>query len=1083
MTNPTVVEKQLVDIDLSGGIDESMPEEVVDWTKRLLEATNVLVDGNSLRVRPGLEWVGKSEDTHMFARLGAMDTGLVGISKGNLYHLQESFTASLSGEDNFSQRGLSEHLLLPNFDVEASPMYGATFQSGYEGQVAYARFTKYSVAAFNTSNAGLSSATKQGAIVVRDSLSGQVLRTFYTDERIEGMVGVNDRYLHIYAYSTELVFKVYDLGDGTTELDVNGTTITGFASVSNIATGMPAARRLNGCCVVGTTGSGFVTDGTTTYYGYMDSAGVASIGANVVGTFTNATDIDSPGSALYIVGYLSGAPSRYKMIVTTSLVNMAITRTVTDTTAVTTSIGTTIRLATRSNGNAGLVAYCEEDPTGSAAYPVAQFFTCTTAQTTFTLQGYAPGWVEVSRPFVAGQPYTSDSEFSVVLANKVGDDADYDNVANAVAVIKFGDTYDSALANSNPKRIVPNAVVDGYTAAMNMNSSDGAATRSSGIRVPTRPTVIDDDGIYLALAELVASGPTAGSVVGATFRAVQIKLTPTYQAMSLFGDVIAGSGIWSYDGYNAAEAGFLTAPNISVEETVNAGALTAGAYNYIAVYEYVDRRGVLHRSRVSRPFELTSTGNTVSVYVQIPTVTNKNDHIYAAVYRTTSAGTQYHLLWRAKLGDFSAAATVVGELFPLFLTDNTSDATISGRTLMYRQPGTPGTALDRYHGLSAKHAIQHKDRIFYAKEHNVYFSSFKVDGEAWWFNPAFSFSVPGGTGEITALGSMDGILYVFKKDSVFAVDGDGPPENGGSGADFSPPRRLLTSFGCLDQRTLVSNTAGLMFRSSRGIELLSRSGDFKFIGERIQTTFSSNVYNYGSCFDPYGARCLWVIGSDEPSPDVSLPGDRTVACFDLNTSAWTTAKYRLNGASQTASACGPQDVVWSAADSGGVFMSMPWSTTGTQTAMVYKENWDQGYDQVPQDSGTETLVEMVVPLTVTTGWVHGPSKRDRIRVTDLEVLGFRHSNHNLKCQYATDYSRSSYTTIKTWTASETNLTPIQLEFQPSKESVQAMKFKITTETPTVSTSIGTGRQLDITGLTVRVGLKGGGAKLAATQKG
>ncbi len=123
-----------------------------------------------------------------------------------------------------------------------------------------------------------------------------------------------------------------------------------------------------------------------------------------------------------------------------------------------------------------------------------------------------------------------------------------------------------------------------------------------------------------------------------------------------------------------------------------------------------------------------------------------------------------------------------------------------------------------------------------------------------------------------------------------------------------------------------------------------------------------------------------------------------------------------------------------------------------------------------------------IPVTLETGWIRSQSKQDRIRVSDFTIAAIRNADCTLATSYAANYS-PSYVSVKTWTPSVTSaLTVVQLETQPPVEAVQAMSFKIVTSDPT-PTSFGAGSQMDIFGLSVRVGVRGGGVKLPVAQKG
>ena len=421
------------------------------------------------------------------------------------------------------------------------------------------------------------------------------------------------------------------------------------------------------------------------------------------------------------------------------------------------------------------------------------------------------------------------------------------------------------------------------------------------------------------------------------------------------------------------------------------------------------------------------------------------------LYRTTSGGTQYFLHSSQRLSTASPTVTT------LTFTDTMTDAQLEDNPLLYRQPGTQGTALDRRHALSGSCLVRLKDRVVYARGTDVYYSSFWVDGEAPWFSPAFKIQVTDGQGPITGLCTMDGILVIFKANNIFVVDGDGPPENGGSGTEFSPPRRLAVEVGCVDPRTIVQTNNGIMFRSARGIELLTRNLQLApFIGERVQVTVDANPFNGGATFDRTNTRAMFPIGAAEDQYgrlSSSNPGKLVV--YETSTDTWSTYTYAHPGT--------------------GMTYGSPWQDVLFYNGLVYLANSRLAVEQtagLDDSSPTKVVLE--------TGWVKAPSKQERILVPGLFVVGQQRSPVAFTIGYATDYV-DSYTTIRSWDQTTLAGDPVvQVEAQSPQTAVQAMSFRFETVDPS---PLGSGRQLDIFGLSVRVGLKGGGAKLAAEFKG
>jgi hypothetical protein len=347
--------------------------------------------------------------------------------------------------------------------------------------------------------------------------------------------------------------------------------------------------------------------------------------------------------------------------------------------------------------------------------------------------------------------------------------------------------------------------------------------------------------------------------------------------------------------------------------------------------------------------------------------------------------------------------------------------------------------------------------VVYAHNSDVYYSSFWVDGEAPWFHPAFKIQVTDGQGRITGLCTMDGILVIFKANNIFVVDGDGPPENGGSGTEFSPPRRLAVEVGCVDPRTIVQTNNGIMFRSARGIELLTRNFQLApFIGERVQETVDSNPYNGGATFDRTSTRAIFPVGdSVDQYGKLSTSGQGKLVVYETSTDTWSTYTYDH--------------------PSSGLTYGAPWQDVSFFNGMVYLANTRFGAEQ-------DARLDVTAPVKVTleTGYVKAQSKQERIIVSGFLTVGRQVAPTALRVLYATDYSEN-YSLIRSWDQTTlVGLPIVQVEAQPPNELVQSMSFRL--ETYDAGGMAG-GSRLDIFGLSVRVGLKGGGAKLAAEFKG
>ena len=1100
---PSVVERNLVDIPLSGGIDESQPEESVHWDKKLVNATNVMVSGNGLVGRPGARKILTSTNDAdgnlaYIWKIGGTKKGLLGIgypvggsitqNLPSLFHLNEY------SEVLYRKGRLHGYSKVSSFPI--SGVSGGTgVISGCFGAVASSKHyaVLHPLPLDTTSDTGY-----YLRLVIRDRQSENIIKTYKigvgtgTWGWFGSMVMVDNRYIHLYVSASTIKPKMCVIDTNSLPTDSSSfsfTDVTGTSTGDFIA-GVSATVH----SAAGSNGSVVVTRGATCRIEKFNNSGTSVSNTTVSNITCTGTDIDTAGT-MYLVGTNSGS-----WVYKETNTSFSVTRTVTGPATPGSGVegnhaahptNGEIRVATEGSSKARLIAYCFDVDQNSVSWPCPYVFSIpSSGATSFTGLGFLPNWTEASLPY-----YDSTSAMYLVHMHNVvrqdsdsfGNDMSY--ISNCDAIINLDSR--SVYSSSYPRLFNVECLVGDYDVANGSVNAIADSFQSSPYQAtgaalvnrhqPYRPWV------RTSFQNAGTSDVTTSETLVCTWSRKAAEpysalvyslhaLKPTFSDQSISekqrcDDIfIQCGGLNSYDGSGTSEFGFYTVPNFCVKATVSGGSVAAGQYSYIVVWAFTDASGRIHYSRTSLPRTITvaSTGY-VTVQMNVPTVTNRYDKCEALIYRTTSGGTQYSLVTRLNISTAAGTTTSPDNEVYISYSDTNADSYLASLPLLYRQPGTAGTALDRYHPLHNQCAIRHKDRVFYSLNNTVYYSSFNVDGEGTWFNPAFSFEVPGGSGVITGLGSMDGTLVIFKRDSIYLVDGDGPPENGGNGTEYSPPRRIHSEHGCIHTGSIVPTPDGLMYRSIRGIELLTRNFSVEFVGLAVSKSTQLWDGTKGGGYDRVNSRAYFNVY------ETAGGGTYGTIVYDTRFNTWTKQTY-TDGTNPSS--------IWDCS-----FLEST-DTFGRKTGKFYLLAQDSlnGLNQILYEDNTTKCdnysgSEIFVPWTIETGWCRGPSKIDRVRVSDVTVLGRQLTNHNLKCQFYSNYDRSTATTIKTFTAADTAIVPEEMEFQPSKEAVQSMKFKITTETPTVNTTKGVGTQLELHGITVRIGLRGGGAKLPSAEKG
>lgn len=270
--------------------------------------------------------------------------------------------------------------------------------------------------------------------------------------------------------------------------------------------------------------------------------------------------------------------------------------------------------------------------------------------------------------------------------------------------------------------------------------------------------------------------------------------------------------------------------------TYTVGALTNTSYSYRAVYEWLDGKGQVHQSAPSITATVTNTlaANTTTVTVPTLRLTQKTgirSPVRIVLYRAAAGlSSVYYRL--------SNTSTATGEIDndlttnTVTLTDNGTGFSTSSAVLY-----TTGGVLENIAPPSCAVAHKHKGRLFLAgleDQDAVVYSKENVFGEGVAFTDAYNpiRTAPEG-GKVTALGTLDDKLVIFKKGRSFSIVGEGPLDTGAQN-DYLTPQAISGDIGCDNPRSTVSMPKGLMFKSDKGFYLLTRSLEFIPIGAAVQ---------------------------------------------------------------------------------------------------------------------------------------------------------------------------------------------------------------------------------------------------------
>jgi len=642
---------------------------------------------------------------------------------------------------------------------------------------------------------------------------------------------------------------------------------------------------------------------------------------------------------------------------------------------------------------------------------------------------YGAGWVPISKPYV--------------FAGRLMCQAAY------VCMLGANDPY-SFISNRQRTEVVLDlgSVTEAYfsvAANMNMRLSSWANTAYGPYSLGS--VAVLDNAVYLPTYLLKNAATQAVGLVKMT--ADGPLATPQTHSDGVH---IPGSTPYVFDGAWLIEDGWAVAPEISADS--KAGAALVGAYAYCAIFERTDSMGNIVWSATSEVKTVTvAPGNHPFVTVQAYDASAQGGAPYGtyrvALYRTKDTGTVFY-----RVGSQESFTGVA------MFDDTLSDTILETMPVLYRQPGTIGTSQPRQAPPALTCETIHGDRLFGANGKTVWYSAVAVEGESTWFSDAFQFPVERG-GDITGLSSLDGRLYVFKSDRIFYIDGQGPPENGGNGTEFSSPIEIPTSVGCIDARSIVQTQAGIMFQSTRGIELLTRKQEVMWIGEGVDDLVTSFPVCTSVVLDEATSRVMFTMAAYE-SP--SALGGGCILVYDFTVSMWSVTTLDSTVALNVAtSAIVPT--------SDGLVYAL---LAGNGT--VLNENQNEGIDR------TLSPISQVLPVaSIETPWIKMAGLGGYQRTRRVQVQGERLDPHDLIVSVAYDFS-PTYTQTRRWTWTElVSFAAEDVEMHLKTQKCQALRIKIEDAPPTGGT-VSTGKGCTLFGLTIEWGAKQGTNKLPARQR-
>lgn len=494
------------------------------------------------------------------------------------------------------------------------------------------------------------------------------------------------------------------------------------------------------------------------------------------------------------------------------------------------------------------------------------------------------------------------------------------------------------------------------------------------------------------------------------------------------------------DGRGLFENNFFLSPSAPTLQAITGTTnpdISSKTFSYFACYEYFDASGQIARSRPSLLATITTPSNTQRIQVGArcpvgsirPLDQFEQTTIGIAIFRTTDTGSTPYRLY--------AFTNANNDGRSYFYDDTSSDAAISNNEILY----TNGNVLENDPAPSARFSTAGNNRLYLGgleEKDEIAYSKQQLFGESVAFSDFLRLRISSGTNAdkspISALGYMDGKIIIFRERSLYYVAGDGPNELGDQNT-FTNPEIISSDVGCTEPRSVLNIPDGILFKSKKGIYLLGRGLDVTYIGSPVED-FNNDVVVSATTSDKYNEARF------------NLSSNKTLV-YNHFFKTWGV----FTGLATASTAIADSDS-WRS-DTVTLVNAPTLNALVLQESSAYLDN-SSPYAQ-----------------KIKTSWIKLTGIQNFGRIWSATILGKYRSAHDLIVNVRYDYD-DSYVETYTLTPELTDST-YQYRVHLKKQKCESIQFEIYDANQV-------GQSMDLTALSLEVGVRKGTMKLPASRK-
>ena len=597
-----------------------------------------------------------------------------------------------------------------------------------------------------------------------------------------------------------------------------------------------------------------------------------------------------------------------------------------------------------------------------------------------------------------------------------------------------------------------------------LNARDASAPRSWQMASPHPPRTLANVQQGNGTAYVVASNKR-GNVVGenaigadelwglmsAQVNTIHMGVAQTNTSMrrlpvaAIGSQALVGSSCaMVYDGTRTREWNFCHAPDYCAATRKAGGALPDGTYQYAIVYRWTDANGNVVNS------EPTFSGEVVVdvglfpgqqqidvdvAYIKIgmsPAITPAGSTFLPAftsiiLYRSFNGGTFYRitptdtLAWGNTWNNTPASAdalTYTDSAAPPLPPPAPQEPTHLNEWLY-----TTGSVLPDVTPPWFSFVCAHKGRFFGLHGPDVWFSKLVVAGSQPGFSDVGQVLTVNEGGDWVAAATLDSVLVLFKRDSVWLLSGEGPNDTG-AGFDYQL-QKLPSDVGCITPGSVVVTSDGVYFQSKRGISIVTRGMTVEYVGAGVADLATS----------------LWITASvaRPENCDVLFFGSNRALAFNWLFKRWSTWTLPTSGATLTSAA-----MVYTSPLSGTLYTCDDGGRVNAHNANLDNGSW------IAQD--------------VSFGWTKLSGLQGYGRAWHVYVLGRKRADVAVATSVYADYGTTAEQT-RSWSIADVNAivkedNRVQVRVGVKKQMAEAVRARV----------LAVGGGFTVVGLRIEVGV-------------